>query len=193
LQRQVQSEADRILAKRLADERLRQQQDEERRLRQEDPLEYVRRIEEKEKELEETQAKLRESSTLLDQQLFTYDRQILDPVLGSLPDALRDRVIKASNPQGIEGRAGMLKNALSALRQVWQAEVKDSVKDSLMNDQLFVKEVLARYGGVPKGEIEPAAPSSRASNGAPTSGNDAVNDWIRIAGQAARTTSGRRG
>jgi hypothetical protein len=201
----VQSEVDRILAKQQADERTRQAREEERRLRDEDPFEYVRTVKQREAEEAQAQTRVREATSLLEEQLQRYDRGILDPIVGALPEGVRKQVLESVRAEGIPGRAEVAKHALGALRAMWQAEGRDSARKALMQDQTFIKEVLARYGGqatsgangapgTTNGHATPEVVTGLppASSARPRNDHEAVNDWMRSASTAIRSVSGRR-
>ena len=198
--RRVQSEVDRILAKQQADERTRQMREEEQRLRDEDPFEYVRAVKAREAEEAQTQTRVKEATGLLEEQLARYDRGILDPLVGALPEPVRKQVLESVRAEGIPGRAEVAKHALGALKAMWQAEGRESARKALMSDQTFIKEVLARYGGQANGasqgtnhgspEVVTGLPPASSARSRGT--NEAVNDWMRSASTAVRSVSGRR-
>ena len=194
--RRVQSEVDRLLAKREADERTRQAREEEQRLRDEDPFEYVRTVKQREAEQAQAQHRVKEATTLLEEQLTRYDRGILDPLVGALPEPVRKKVLDSVTAEGIPGRVEVAKATLGALRSLWQAEGRETARTALMKDQTFIKEILARYGGQANGnghtspEVVSGLPP--ASSARPRDSNGAVNDWMRSSSTAIRSTSGRR-
>lgn len=185
LQRRVQSEADRLLAKRQADERAQREREEERELRQTNPFEYVRRIEAREQEQRETEKEAAKAVDLLSQQLTLYDRNILDPIVGALADTTRKKILESVQGDGIPGRQKIASEAISALRTQWIAEGRDTARANLMKDPSFIKEVLARHGGQrEEPETSPATPPGAASR--PKTSNEAVNGWMRGAAQQTR-------
>lgn len=187
LARRVQAEADRVMAKRQADEQVRAQQEEERRLREDDPYGYVQLVKEREQQTEAEQRRRREATSLLEQQLHHYDRGILDPVVGALPESVRQKILKGVRADGISGRTEVARASLTALRSLWTAEGRETAKSALMKDPAFVKEVLARYAGqVERTEPESVhalPPSSRASA---QSSDESVNAWMRQASRGIR-------
>ena len=188
--RAVQSEADRVLAKREADARARQAREEERQLRQDDPFEYVKRLEEREAQEAQTQERTRETIGYLEQQLHHYDRGVLDVIMGALPEKIRTSILKSTKAEGIPGRSEITKQSLKALQQYWQHQGREGARTALMRDEKFVKEVLARYGGSP-GEVDPTPSLPPSAARVPTS-NEAVNNWMRAGAAQVRQTSGRR-
>jgi hypothetical protein len=192
LARRVQAEADRILTKHRADEAARQKEEEERQLRREDPIEYVRRLEAKEEEQRQTQSQLQQANKLLEDQLTLYDRGVLDTFVGALPEGIRKKVLTTVKTEGIPGRSEIAQHTLAALKHVWQAEIRETAKQSLMKDPSFIKEVLARYGGQierPEPEAVSALPPSAGAR--PQTSHDMVNSWMREAASVARQTSGK--
>jgi hypothetical protein len=197
--RSVQAEADRVLAKREADQRTKQAREAEQRLRKEDPFEYVRQIEDREAEEATRAQRMREATGLLEQQIHQYDRGILDPLMGALPDAARKKILESVKAEGIPGRAEVVKHTLGALRSIWQAEGRETARSSLMKDQTFIKEILARYGGQPeaagngaRGSPEMVTGLPPSSSGRPRDPNEAVNQWMRTASTGIRGMSGGR-
>lgn len=201
--RSVQSEVDRILAKREADTRTKQARDAEHRLRTEDPFEYVRQVEARESEEATRAQRTQEATGLLEQQIHQYDRGILDPLMGALPDAARKKILESVRAEGIPGRAEVVKHTISALRSIWQAEGRETARSSLMKDQTFIKEILARYGGQPdatngngngqRGSPEMVSGLPPSSSGRPRDAHEAVNQWMRTTSTGIRGTSGPRG
>jgi hypothetical protein len=187
LQRQAQAEADRILAKRQRDDAAKAERDREVELRRTNPFEYARLMEAKDQELVAAQTETKRLTDVVKEQLFHYDRNVLDIFVSALPEAERPKVIDTS--EGIPGRKGTAANTLKALRTAWLAEGRASAKADLMKDQTFIKEILARYGqAAPEPESSPV--QARSSNGTasrPQDGNDAVNAWMRSAARATQT------
>jgi hypothetical protein len=193
LDRRIQAETDRRLEKQRSDQRAREEREQEQRLRREDPFEYVRLLEAREAEQAEDQKKQQEAIGLLEQQLNHYDRGILDPIVGALPEPTRKKILSNVKAEGIPGRQEVARQSLTALRMLWNAEGREAAKETLMKDPTFVKEILARYGGQRDDgppEVVAGLPPSSASR--TVSPNEAVNGWMRSAGSAARSTSGRR-
>lgn len=196
LDRRVQAEADRKIAKQQHDDRIRAEREREVELRRTDPFEYARLVEQREKELEVAQEETRRLTGTLSQQLNQYDRNVLDIFVSAIPETHRAKVI--SKTEGIPGRKETAAATLNALKSLWTAEGRASAKADLMKDQAFVKEVLARYGGqTPEPETTPTRirpQESAGTNGANGvengSNNQAVNAWMRSATRD-RITSGR--
>lgn len=190
LNRRIQSETDRRLAKAKADEDARAQREEEQRLRREDPFEYVRLLEKREAEQQSQEAQLKDAVGLLEQQLHHYDRGILDPIVGALPEPTRKKILESVKAEGIPGRQEVARASLAALRSLWNAEGRETAKAALMKDEKFIKEVLARYGGQrTEGPPEVTAGLPPTSSSRPVTSDQQVNAWMRSAGSALRSTS----
>ena len=185
--RAVQSEVDRRLDKfnreeairRQREQELRQQQ-QERYLRDNDPHEYARLVREREVEQAETYKKLQDIQSFATEQVTTYDRHVLDPIFRALPEAER-RDILSQIEGGIEGRGKAAQAALKTLEKMLVERGRQSARQALMQDQTFIKEILARYGGgAPEPMSNPALPSS------PSYESDNMNDRLRAAAAATR-------
>jgi hypothetical protein len=188
--RRVQSEADRILAKQRADDEARREREQEQELRDNNPWEYVQKLKEKEAEAEEARRKTAEVTQTLDQQIHLYDRAILDTFVGQLPVEARRRVIESVTEDGIPGRTKVAQGALKALREQWLQEGARTARSRLANDQSFVKEILARYGG---GRVEPDTTPSLPVSAAPRPVDESasMNSFMRAGAGALRQTPGR--
>jgi hypothetical protein len=190
LDRRIQSETDRRRAKERADAEARAQREEEQRLRREDPFEYVRLLEAREAEQQQREVEAKSAVSLLEQQLHHYDRGILDPIVGALPEPTRKKILTSVNAEGIPGRQEVARQSLAALRTLWNAEGRETAKTALMKDEKFIKEVLARYGGQrTEGPPEVTAGLPPTSSSRPVTPNEQVNGWMRSAGSAIRSTS----
>lgn len=192
LDRLVQAETDRRLAKQQADDAARRkaqeaqaEKDREIELRRTQPFEYARHMEQKEQDLAAAQKETERLTGVVKEQLFHYDRNVLDTLVLALPEPERPKVL--SPKPGIEGRKETAENTLKALRSSWLAEGRASAKDALMKDQVFIKEILARYGGQsPEPEVNrvQARPSSSDQ---PRDGSTAMNSWMRDSARSVRT------
>jgi hypothetical protein len=189
LQRRVQSEVDRVIAKQQRDNQTRAAQEQERELRRTDPFAYARLVEEREAELEASRTETARLTDVIGKQLVFYDRAVLDTFVGALPEEDRVNVI-SQETDGIENRKQTAANALKALRNRYVAEGRASAREALMKDQTFIKEILTRFGHAGP-EPEPAPVAVRpARDAAPNDGKEAMNGWIRHAAQSARATTG---
>jgi len=190
LARQAQSEADRIIAKRQRDEQAKQERDQEVELRRTNPFEYARLMENRDLQLQSTQADNERLTGVISQQLHQYDRNVLDIFVSAVPEPERAKVI--AKTEGIPGRKETAAATLKALRATWTAEGRASAKAELMKDPLFVKEVLARFGGQnPEPESNPVQVRPSSTSGQPQDSNQAVNSWMRSAAGSARQQTGR--
>lgn len=188
LQRQIQAEADRILAKRQRDEATKAERDREVELRRNNPFEYARLMEEKESQLVAAQEETRRLTDVVSTQMQFYDRAVLDTFVTALPPEDRMKVI-GQEQDAVENRKSTAQNTLKALRQRWVAEGRASAKADLMKDQTFIKEILARYGQSTP-EPEPVQVSVRsASDAVPSNGNEAMNSFMRSAAHYVRSGS----
>ena len=185
--RAVQSEVDRRLDKFNREEAARRQREQEIRqreqerfLRDNDPHEFARLVREREQEQAEVQQKLREIQSFATEQITTYDRHVLDPLILALPESDRREVL-ANVEDGLPGRGKVTKAALSALKKIYIDQGRQSARQALMQDQTFIKEILTRYGG---GAPEPTHTPALASP--PYSESDNMNDRLRAAAAAAR-------
>lgn len=190
-QRQVQAESDRKIAKIRKDEEARQAREQEVELRRTNPFEYARRMEQQEADQQAAQQKIDELNTTLSQQISLYDRHILDPLMNALPsDDARNTVITSVKEPGIPGRAKIAQGALKALESHWKDEGAKTARTRLMNDQSFVKEILARYGGQ-RTEPDPTPSLAVSSAPAPADENGTMNNWMRSGAAAQRQVTGR--
>lgn len=190
-ERRLQSELDRREAKRQKDEQARAERDREVELRRTNPFEYARLMEEKETQLAESQAETKRLTGLLSQQLDFYDRGVLDHFVGALPEPLRAKVI--SRDEGLPGRRATAEATVKALRQHWIQEGRANARETLLKDQTFIKEILARYGQAPEPEVTTTPVRVRES--APSRGyaeseqNAAMNGWMREASRGIRSST----
>lgn len=185
LHRRAQAEADRIIAKREADQRAAQERADEVEMRRTNPFEYARMMEDREQQLAKVHEENKTLTTVVSRQLFEYDRNVLDIFVSAVPDSIRDKVI--AKTEGIPGRKETAAATLRALRQTWLAEGKATARADLMKDPLFVKEILARFGGAaPASDAAPVQARPSRTSSEPDTDNAAVNDWMRSAANSAR-------
>lgn len=151
--RHVQAETDRRLAKfqREEGERRRQaaaaeQARQERELRQKDPYAYARLVEQREAENAQLQQQLQQTHGLLTSSVREYDTAVLDPIMTALPEKERKQILEGIG-EGIPGRGQAATSALKVLEKHWKAQGVSEARQTLLKDQAFIKEVLARYGG----------------------------------------------
>jgi hypothetical protein len=148
--RAVQSEVDRRLDKFNREEAARRQREQEtkqreqeRYLRDTDPHEFARLVREREQEQATTQQKLQEIQQFATEQITTYDRHVLDPLIKALPDSDQREILSHVDP-GLEGRGRVTSAALAVLKKVYTDQGRQSARQALMNDQVFIKEILTR-------------------------------------------------
>jgi len=190
LDRQTQSRADKLIAKREKDAQAAADKAEEVRLRREQPFEYARLMEDRERELEDVKAEAARLNSVAAQQIHEFDRAVLDPLVSAVPAAVFAKIQATVKPEGLKGRTELVKHTLGALRQQWISEGRKTTRDELLKDPLFQKEMRARFGG--SVEPEPTTPGRGAASAAqPADENAAMNSFMRFGAQAARQTSGR--
>jgi hypothetical protein len=186
LDRRVQAESDRKLAKLQQDERLRREREEEAELRKNNPFEYVRRLEQKEAELREQREETSRISGLLDGTIHQYDRDVLDVFVGVLPNDVRQKILDDAE-EGIPGRGKIAKGTFEALKKIWLNEGAKTARDVLAKDPTFVKEILARHGGQ-REEPDPPSRDASIASPEPTNSNGRMNNWMRQEGRRAAVT-----
>jgi len=165
-------------ARRQREQELRQRE-QEHYLRDNDPHEYARLVREREQEQAENAQKLQEIQRFATEQVTTYDRHVLDPLMRAIPESDRQEILSNVDP-GLEGRGKVTTAALAALKKVYTDQGRQSARQALMNDQTFIKEILTRYGGgVPEPVSTPAISVS-----SPEDGN--MNTRLRAAAANAR-------
>lgn len=192
LARRVQAETDRILAKRNREESARRETEELKELRRTDPYAYARRMEAQETEQAALRKQLEDSEALVLSNMKAYDATVLDPLFTALPDETVQKIFAENDPVGIVGRGRAAAAAIKALESHWKAQGVASARESLLNDQAFIKEVFTRYGG--GGQEFEHVPAEGPSTG-PVNVEAAMNDWMRVAASQVRsrgvtTTSG---
>lgn len=172
--RRVQSETDRRLDKFQREEAERRKRDEKRRLRDTDPYAFAALEKEEEEKSVALQRELSNAHQMTLSTVQTYDKSVLDPLMRALPEADKHAILSSIEP-GLPGRGQAATQALKVLEREWVAKGVAQARVTLMKDQSFIKEVLAKYGGV-RQEIEhipaAAAPAGRGMN---------VNDSLRMA------------
>ncbi len=189
LARRIQAESDRKLAKIQRDEEAKREREKEVELRENNPYAYARLMAEREAEQEAARAEIEKLNGQLNEQITLYDRNVLDPLVTRLPDAVRKQVLEGAG-EGIPGRGKIAQGALKVLEEHWKTEGAKTARTRLMKDESFIKEVLARHGGM---RIEPdSTPSLPASSTpAPTDENGTMNNFMRMGAAATRQVTGR--
>lgn len=179
LERRVQAETDRRLDKYQREEAERRKREEKRRLRETDPYAYAALEKEEEAKSEALQRELANAHRMTLSTVETYDKSVLDPLMRAVPDADRQAILSSIQP-GLPGRGQAATQALKVLENHWKQQGVAQARETLMKDQSFVKEVLAKYGGMrqePDNIPAAAAPQGRSFN---------VNDSLRMAARGVR-------
>lgn len=149
--RAAQAEADRRLDKFQREEATRRRAAEDRQLRNTDPYAYVQRVEQMEREGAERQQQLEAAQGYARSALTAYDEAVLDPIMKAIPTPEYERIVREIG-DGIPGRGQAATEAIKVLRRQAYDAGKQEARKTLLSDQAFVKEVLAKFGG---GRAEP--------------------------------------
>jgi hypothetical protein len=146
LDRRVQAETDRRESKRLEQA----QAERRRRLRDEDPWAYA----EEERNAEAVQRTDATVTNMFAQAGTTHDRYTLDPLVQSLPDAERDRILRMEGAGvGLDGRKLIVDESLRALERHWKQEGAKEAENKLRRNPAFRKQVLGEFRrGMPEPE-----------------------------------------
>jgi hypothetical protein len=184
LERRVQAEADRRDAKRAAEARKRAEAEAVERKLREDPYgaseEMLSAIEQQKaiaRQTEEVHALLRSTSQ-------QFDRDVIHPIVTSLPPEAQQRLVNEIKPVGLEGRAKLLQAVVAETRKQAKAEGRaegeKAAEAKLRKNPAFRKELLAELRG---SEDEPEL----LPNGGRSPKKIDMDDWIRAAANAVRT------
>lgn len=176
LSRRVQSEVDRreaVRAQKARDDSLRE-------LRKKDPYKFVAEVEKQEEE-QLTQAQLdARASQFATQQIYEFDRNVMDQIVAIAPDSPEKQAALQAIGEGAQGRRVLTQTMLD----LYTKSIAASTRKALADDQVFVKEILARYGGQ---RFEPDVVSAVAGNGTSRVDPDAeMEGFIRRRGRPAR-------
>ena len=101
-----------------------------------------------------------------------YDRVSIDPIVQALPEADRAPLL-AAVPDGLEGRAQLVRAALARLEQVWRADEARRLRNGNGRGRRENADRRAQYAE-DAGEPELVPGIGRGRNGTPT-----MNDWLR--------------
>lgn len=158
LDRRVQAETDRRESKRLNEARAA----ERRRLRDEDPWAYA----EQDRSAEQMANSNAQVSTLFQQIGAEHDKYSLDPLVMSLPEAERARILKLQGAGvGLDGRKLIVEEGLKALEKHWKAEGAKDAEDKLRRNPAFRKQVLGEFRrGMAEPEFIGSGPTSEAEH-----------------------------
>ena len=176
MERRIQAEVDRREAKRAADSRRQQQQDELDRKAREDPYgfaeEHIQRREQEQTLGQQTEA-VHDLIRTTSQQ---FDRTVLDPIVTSLPPETQRQLVAENPPVGLEGRGKLVAAALAEIRKTAAAEGRaageKAAEQKLRKNPSFRKEMLAELRGA---EDEPEA----TPNGTRSAKPPDMDDWLR--------------
>lgn len=155
LDRLVQAESDRRDNKR----REAAQAEERRRLRDQDPYAYAAQ----ERQQEQLAAQRAESEQAMNQFMANigthHDRVAIDPVVMSLDETERDRIMKLEGAGvGLDGRRMVVEESLKALERKWKKQGADEAEARLRRNSTFRKQVYAEHRGrEPEPDLLPAA------------------------------------
>jgi|SRR5215471_4806178 len=164
-EKRIQAETDRRENKR----RELAQLEHRRKLRDEDPYAYA----EQDRQFEQRALSDAQVSTMFSQIGAVHDRYSVDPLVQSLPEAERQRILSIEGAgSGLDGRKLIVEESLKALEKIWRAEGAKDAEDRLRKNPAFRKQLL---GEVRKGMSEPEFVSS----GAPSAADKNVSDILR--------------
>lgn len=122
-------------------------------------------------ELEEQADQLQQQEVFVRGLVENYDRVSIDPIMQALPEADRAPLL-AAVPDGLEGRAQLVRAALARLEQVWRADEARKVRGGAQRRQQNAERRLQRADEDGEPDLVPGI--GRGRNGAPT-----MNDWLR--------------
>lgn len=183
LEREIQSRADKLIAKRAReDAKAREEAELDRRL-EEDPYGVAEEIRTQREQAKSLQSQLEPVHAAIRDTAGSYDKLVVDRVVTALPPDVQQRLYQEIQPVGIEGRSRMVAAALDEIRRAAEASGKaqgeKAAEQRLRKSSAFRKELLAELRGTEdEPELMPAA--GRSPNPAD------MNDWIRVAANASR-------
>jgi len=167
LDRRIQAETDRREAKRAAQ----QLADRRRKLRDEDPWAYA----EEDRKAETTEQSNEQVATLFSSIGAEHDKYTLDPLVQSLSNADRDRILALEGAGlGLDGRKLIVTEALKALEKHWKAEGAKEAEGRLRRNPAFRKQLL---GEIRANSVEPAFVGGGAA--ASSESDHSVSDILR--------------
>jgi hypothetical protein len=122
-------------------------------------------------ELEEQVDALQQQEAFVRGLVEHYDRVSIDPIMQALPEADRAPLL-ADLPDGLEGRAQLVRAALRRLEQIWRADEARKLRGGAQRKrENAVRRVTTAEDD---GEPELVAGIGRGRNGKPS-----MNDWLR--------------
>lgn len=173
LDRRIQAEVDRRENKRARDAETKAKRDQEVWLRDNDPQQFAD-LKRQEEEQNSTETKtLAERIELVQGTAASFDKLVLDPIIGALPKAEQDKIVKDhAHLEGFENRAAITKASLKALEAHFRDLGAKDAEEKLRKNPAFRKQIGAELRG---DRQEP-----EIINGAPkgSAGTD-MNAWIR--------------
>ena len=156
LDKRVQAEADRREYKRQLDARAAAK----KALRDKDPFAYAD-LERQEEQASTANGQLGNLVTGIGQH---YDRASIDPVVMSLPEEERQRILNMEGVgAGLDGRKKLVTESLKALEKHWKAEGAKDAETKLRRNSAFRKQIFSEFrGGIVEPELLPGSASSAA-------------------------------
>lgn len=122
-------------------------------------------------ELEEQADQLTQQEQFVRGLVENYDRVSIDPIVQALPEADRAAIL-AAVPDGLDGRAQLVRAALARLEQVWRADEARKLRGGGAQRRQQADRRAQR--AEEDGEPELVHGIGRGRNGVPT-----MNDWLR--------------
>jgi hypothetical protein len=166
LDRRVQAETDRrerVRLERAASER-------KRKLRDEDPWAFA-----EEERNAERQAEIdAQNNAWMGNVGATHDRFTIDPVVMTLPESERNRIMSMPGAGvGLDGRRMVVTESLKALEKQWKAEATKDAEEKLRRNPAFRKQVLNEFRRGAASEPE------FIGSGAPSASDSSVSNILR--------------
>jgi len=194
LEREIQSRADKLIAKQMREAKARddarareeakarEEAELDRRL-EEDPYGVAEDIRTQREQAKSLQSQLEPIHTAIRDTAGSYDKLVVDRVVTALPPDVQQRLYQEIQPVGIEGRSKMVAAALDEIRRAAIAEGhamgEKIAEQKLRRNSAFRKELLAELRG---SEDEPELMPSSGRSPNP----ERMDDWIRAAANAGR-------
>jgi len=130
-------------------------------------------------ELEEQADQIQQQEAFVRGLVEHYDRVSIDPIMQALPEADRAPIL-AAVPDGLDGRAEVVRAALKRLEQIWRADEARKLRGGGASGGRRQQNADRRVArAVDDGEPELVAGIGRGRNGVAS-----MNDWLR--GQSNR-------
>lgn len=183
LEREIQSRADKLIAKRQREEAARAKEAELDRKLEEDPYGFAEDVRAERQQAKELESQIKPVHDAIRDTSRSYDALVVDRVVTALPPEVQQRLYQEIQPVGIEGRSRMVAAALDEIKKAAVAEGKaqgeKAAEQKLRKSAAFRKELLAELRGS-EDEPELMPPAGRS----PTPTN--MDDWFRAAMNAQR-------